>query len=252
MNDYGYSSHRSTGDWVIGAAKRNPEALLVLAAGCALLLRGGANRRERDSSDAYGEDSDFRFSGEQPRRRGAKSRRMQSLREGISDVREGISDAVETASDAVSSAAEQVTETASAYASTVSRAARDGSHAVSSRAVRWSGQAQSTAGDVIREQPWAVALLGIGAGAALAALLPPSDVEERTLAPARDAVADAARRAVDSVKEAAGETATKMQHEATMRAASGLTEMARDAAKTFTGSMAGEDQGTDKSRGAPE
>src|ERR1700680_3832725 len=29
------------GNWLIGTAKRHPEALLVLAAGCALLMRSG-------------------------------------------------------------------------------------------------------------------------------------------------------------------------------------------------------------------
>ena len=28
-------------DWLIGTARRNPEGLLLLAAGCALLLRSG-------------------------------------------------------------------------------------------------------------------------------------------------------------------------------------------------------------------
>ena len=36
-NVYGWAGH-----WLIGTAKRNPEALLVLVAGCALLMRGGA------------------------------------------------------------------------------------------------------------------------------------------------------------------------------------------------------------------
>ena len=31
------------GEWLISTAKRNPEALLVLAAGCALLMRGGGS-----------------------------------------------------------------------------------------------------------------------------------------------------------------------------------------------------------------
>ena len=31
------------GEWLISTAKRNPEALLVLVAGCALLMRGGGS-----------------------------------------------------------------------------------------------------------------------------------------------------------------------------------------------------------------
>ena len=35
-----HDTYGQAGDWLIGAAKRNPEALLVLAAGAALFLRG--------------------------------------------------------------------------------------------------------------------------------------------------------------------------------------------------------------------
>jgi len=35
-----HDSYGQTGDWLIGAAKRNPESLLVLAAGAALFMRG--------------------------------------------------------------------------------------------------------------------------------------------------------------------------------------------------------------------
>ena len=46
MNRYMDTDRYSrAGDWLIGTAKRNPEALLVLAAGCALLLRSGKNSR---------------------------------------------------------------------------------------------------------------------------------------------------------------------------------------------------------------
>jgi hypothetical protein len=42
-----------TGDWFIGTAKRHPEALLVLAAGCALLLRGrGGSSQDAPSQEA--------------------------------------------------------------------------------------------------------------------------------------------------------------------------------------------------------
>ena len=30
------------GDWIMNTVRRNPEGLLVLAAGCALLMRGGS------------------------------------------------------------------------------------------------------------------------------------------------------------------------------------------------------------------
>jgi hypothetical protein len=34
---------QGTGDWLMGAVRSNPEGLLLLAAGCALLLRSGSS-----------------------------------------------------------------------------------------------------------------------------------------------------------------------------------------------------------------
>jgi hypothetical protein len=46
-------TYSQAGDWVVGTARRNPEALLLLAAGCVLLMRSGGGkksvpRREHD------------------------------------------------------------------------------------------------------------------------------------------------------------------------------------------------------------
>jgi hypothetical protein len=39
-------TYSQAGEWLVGTARRNPEALLLLAAGCALLMRrGGPGRR---------------------------------------------------------------------------------------------------------------------------------------------------------------------------------------------------------------
>jgi hypothetical protein len=56
------------------------------------------------------------------------------------------------------------------------------------------GQAQSMLssgfGQLLREQPLALVVAGLAAGAAVAALLPSTDLEERTLGGARDAISD--------------------------------------------------------------
>jgi hypothetical protein len=46
------------GNWLIGTAKRHPEALLVLAAGCALLMRGvgGSSQGASNSDESAGSD----------------------------------------------------------------------------------------------------------------------------------------------------------------------------------------------------
>jgi hypothetical protein len=64
---------------------------------------------------------------------------------------------------------------------------------VSAQTSQIAGQAQSTLqtgfGHLLREQPLALVALGLSAGAAVATLLPVIEVEDRTLAPARDAIA---------------------------------------------------------------
>ena len=42
------------GEWLISTAKRNPEALLVLAAGCALLMRSGRSSYRAAEQTASG------------------------------------------------------------------------------------------------------------------------------------------------------------------------------------------------------
>ena len=39
MTSYSTSAPVGTSDWILGAIKRNPEGLLLLAAGCALMMR---------------------------------------------------------------------------------------------------------------------------------------------------------------------------------------------------------------------
>ena len=53
----------NAGSWLMDTARRNPEALLVVAAGCALLMRGGStwfrsaeSRMEEEWDDEEGEE----------------------------------------------------------------------------------------------------------------------------------------------------------------------------------------------------
>src|SRR5690242_21742650 len=41
MNNYSNTPSFGSADWLMSAVKKNPEGLLLLAAGCALLLRSG-------------------------------------------------------------------------------------------------------------------------------------------------------------------------------------------------------------------
>ena len=96
---------------------------------------------------------------------------------------------------------------------------------------------------VLREQPLAIAVLGLAAGAAAAALLPASEMEGRALSPARDKLAGAANRTADAFKEAAVDMGREIKANVTDRVMSG--DVAREAAKAFASSLTG-----DKSSGS--
>jgi hypothetical protein len=241
MNRYMDSDrYGRAGDWLIGTAKRNPEALLVLAAGCALLLRSGKNASgspQRRYPDAYYDQGRYDQHGDQQ-----KGGQGGSWREGLSQVAETAKDYASTAKDYASDVTDRVSETASSYASAASSYADEGRRRMSSHAAT----IQSSAGRMLREQPMAVAVLGLAAGAALAALLPSTEIEERALGPARDALADAAGRARDNLTEAAGEAGERLKQTAAERGLDpeGLKEMARDVAQTFTSKVSGDAGGT--------
>jgi hypothetical protein len=206
-----------TTDWLVGAARRNPEALLVIAAGCALLLRKGSSLMSNGSSHDEGEEDFDDESGTRDTKTAALSR------------------AANTATEYLSDAADQVYETASDYASKAGSYAQQGGR----QAARLSRRGQSVAGQVWREQPLAVVGLGLAAGAAIAAMLPPTRLEKRTFAPAGEALIEAAGRTAESVKEAAGEVAERLQGGAAEIGAAGMREIARDAAQTFVSSVSG-------------
>ena len=130
-------------------------------------------------------------------------------------MREGLSRAADSATDYASEIKDRVSETASAYADSISEFAQDAGRSVSERSTRLGRQAQSTLQGgmerVLREQPLAVAVAGLAAGAAVAALFPSTDIEGRTLGGAREALTDAAGKAGEMVMDAAGKAKERLQ-----------------------------------------
>ena len=94
---------------------------------------------------------------------------------------------------------------------------------------------------VLRDQPLAVAVAGLAAGAAVAALFPSTDIEGRTLGGAREALTDAAGKAGEMVLDAAGKAKERLQAAAEERGFSsqGLQGLASEVAESFTGTVAG-------------
>jgi hypothetical protein len=235
----GSDTYAQAGQWLIGTAKRNPEALLVLAAGCALLMRGAASAPSPTSS-AGGYDRDYDSTAEHAARAAA-------------NWSEGASRAVEGASQYASDIKDRVTDVAGSYAASVSEYAGSVGRTISTQTSRLAEQTQSTVGTgiayILREQPLAVVALGVAAGAALAAILPTTEVEDRTLGAAREAIADAADKVGENLREAAGEAGERLKQGAAERGMSseGLKGLAHEVADTFTNKVTGTGTGTSTS-----
>ena len=56
-----------TGDWIMGAARRNPEALLLVAAGAVLLMRGGGKASCASLCEQPGQRGECTTSLDRPR-----------------------------------------------------------------------------------------------------------------------------------------------------------------------------------------
>jgi len=202
------------GQWLIGTAKRNPEALLVLAAGCALLMRSRGG-----------------FSPDASTQRGNES--------GGVDGRWQVSQTTEKASGVVSDLKDRVTDVTSSvsdYAGGIGRT-------ISAQTSQIAGQAQSTLqtgfGRLLREQPLAVVAFGLAAGAAVATLLPATEMEERTLAPARDAIAGVTGKMGEDLIAAASDAGQQLSQGIAERVSEGFKELAHEVGEKFTDKVTG-------------
>jgi gas vesicle protein len=237
MSMYSDSDSGAAG-WLVGAVRNNPEGLLLLAAGCALLMRSTGASKSRRSRDAREYGRHMTQSGREARDR---------------TVGERISDTAKSAGEYVSDIGESVVETASSYASSVSGYADDVARTAAEQTGRFAQQAKSGIGDtisrVVQEQPLTVALVGAAAGAAVAAAFPASDLENRTLGPTGERLRDAAGRAGEQLKDAATKAGHRLAAAADERGLNteGLKEVARDVGETFSNALEGE-EATQKSQ----
>jgi hypothetical protein len=240
-------TYSQAADWLMGTARRKPEALLLLAAGCCLLMRSGGHSSARAASHRYGEDASHSRYGEDSERYQSQSSRTPSdIGRASLNVREGLSRAADSATDYASQIKDRVSDTASSYAQSISEFA-DGA--------RLKRQAQSTLRSgmdrLLRDQPLAVAMAGLAAGAAVAAVFPSTRIEDRTFGGAREAVTEAAGKAGERIVEAAGKAGERLRSAAEERGltSEGLKELAGEVTDTFTSAVSGksEDQG-----GAPK
>jgi hypothetical protein len=238
MNSQSQSRGPGVADGLLAAAKNNPEGLLLLAAGVALLARTSRPA----AASGYGPRSSH------PADRGQGA----AAWPGTEQVRQGMEAARQSAADMGG----RVSETVSSYAASASRYANETTRRVAEQTGQAYESATSTLQDtvqrVVREQPLMVALAGLAAGAAVAAAFPRTDIEERTLGPAGERIADFASQKAEQVKNAGMAAGQHLASAAEQRglSADGLKEMAREAADAFGRSLSEQGGGSGSGPGS--
>jgi hypothetical protein len=235
----------SDDNWLMTKVKQNPEAFLVMAAGCALLLRASGSRSRGATHDPNGWNDQSRWGD-------MRDRTTATARSVAADLQDRVKGTAAVVSEKASDYAASLTDNASAlseraagYASDVSNQATDWGRHVANETARMSARAQSSIqdgmGQVIKEQPFAVAALGIAVGAAVAAFLPPTQAEQDALRPLGDAAANAVNSGVNQIKDAVSATGDQLKDAAQRRGlnADGIKDMAREASQAFTDKLGG-------------
>jgi hypothetical protein len=240
MSDYSRNENVGPGERIIDAVWRNPEGLLLLAAGAALLMRRGVSSSNRRLGN-----NQFR-----PRQGNGDVTRNGSTARNLGDR---AADAAHSAGEYASDVADKVSQAASAYASSVS----DYADHAADRSLQMARDAQtslqSTAQQILQKQPLAVAIAGLAAGAAVAAAFPASDLEKRALGPTGDRLKDAAGRVGENLKEASAQAGQSLMDAADERGLNreGIAEVAREVGDVFSGALAGETTGKAQSASSP-
>jgi hypothetical protein len=243
MNSYSNTKGIGSADWLMGAITKNPEGLLLLAAGCALLLRKGTSTSGQRSQVHQTYAPDYGVEDARMPRRGSSGKDWQ-MPEGISQAADTARQAADTAREYASNASRTVREKASSYASAAGEYAEDARQTIMDQSGRIAQQTQSAVERIVREQPLAVAIAGLAAGAAVASAFPATRIERETLGVAGQRLSEAASSAGERLSEAASAAGERLVSVAEQRgvSATGLKEVARDVAGTFEKSLTGGQQ----------
>jgi ElaB/YqjD/DUF883 family membrane-anchored ribosome-binding protein len=235
MNTRANDSSFGSADWLVNAVTKNPEGLLLLAAGFALLLRSGGSKSGQRYQDQWMQNT------------GDRRGRWQTP-QGVSQMADEARDYASQVAQTVSEIGQKVGETADQYATAAGEYVSQARRTVMDQSGRLADQAQGTVERIVRDQPLAVAIAGLAAGAAVAAAFPVSRVEQEALGSAGQKLAEAASTAGEKLSDAASAASGRLKTAAEERglSAGGLKEVARDVASTFQDSLTGNDK--DKTR----
>jgi hypothetical protein len=231
MSTYGTRQGGSASEWIMNAVTRNPEGLLLLGAGIALLMRSGRGQSAKYPHAQSMSQHERRYTG------------MRNSTIGES-VGERVGEVARRAREYVSEATDQVAETARSYTSAAADYADEATQAAMERSQQMTDQVKQTAYYLVEEQPWAVALAGMLAGAAVAAVFPPTRIERRTLGDVGNRLRSAAGAASEQVMEAgmkAGERLSEIAEERGLTR-EGLKDAAQDVGETFSSALNNEEE----------
>jgi hypothetical protein len=105
---------------------------------------------------------------------------------------------------------------------------------------------KSTVNRVLQDQPLAIALVGLAAGAAVAGAFPATDIEKQTLGPIGDQLSERAEQFGGQLKDAALKAGEKLKSAADERGlnAEGFKEVAGEVAGAFGNKMSGKSDRT--------
>ena len=225
------------GEWIFNAIKRNPEGLLLLAAGAVLMMRTSLPRSSRAASiDATHGPT-----------QGGASKPASQMADVVTDGARRTMDAASSYASAVSDTARQTMDAAKSYASSAAEYADQAKRVVGEQSDRVVRQTRSMAQGVLQNQPLAIVAAGLAAGAALAAAFPPTELEKETLGPVGDQMSKVAERFGDQLKQATSKAGEKLKTAAEERGlhTEGLKDVAGEVVDTFTASMTGQAEQND-------
>ena len=226
---------------VMRAVRERPEALLVVAAGLALLFRGGGKGMGRgvEHRGLMGEDVREGWSAAASSARSITEGAAESMREGGESMARAASDMVGEFADA-----------ASEYTSATTRWAEHAGETLAAQAGSLPGEFD----EAVRDHPLVLAAIGVAVGAALGASLPASRFENRTFGSARDQLGDAAEGVSGPFTEAAEEALDLVKRGAERRGFSGdsMGDVAREAAGAFASTALGAEERSSGQRKNPQ
>ena len=213
MTRHLHTGGQGTSDWLMGAVRSNPEGLLLLAAGCALLLRSG-------SSKGVGKAADRSVRSLAPLAVNALAKHInsggQSAGSRTAFHRQPKVPASMPRTSARPSAIKRV-PMLPPWATRPALTPPPWANTLMTHGgirTRWSGRRGSTlqgsVSRLLQEQPLALAAAGLAAGAMVAATFPATAVERRTLGPAGERLSEAASSAGQQLSQAASKAGERL------------------------------------------